>query len=189
MQNAAMTERQRTGRAVQLARKAIGWSQLELAAKVGVNKETVVRLEAGANVRYQTVVAVFTAMTEADSAAVTSALNEAFPSGSPQLPGVGRLLLESRGGQSQYRADKHDAYTPSDPPVPPPLTFRKTERTMLDESERTILLGYCLGVMADHPHAFQRLKRAIKEATDRLNDTLEQEAQSQAREAKVVGKP
>jgi transcriptional regulator with XRE-family HTH domain len=188
MQNAAMTERQRTGRAVQLSRKAIGWSQLELAGKVGVNKETVVRLEAGANVRYQTVVAVFTAMTEANSAAVTSALNEAFPSGSPHLPGVGRLLLESRGGQSQYRADKHDAYTPAAPPVPLPLTLKKSERTMLDESERTILLGYCLGVMADFPHAFARLKRAIKDATDQLHETLEEEARTQAREAKIVGK-
>jgi transcriptional regulator with XRE-family HTH domain len=189
MQNAAMTERQRTGRAVQLARKAIGWSQLELAGKVGVNKETVVRLEAGANVRYQTVVAVFAAMTDADNSAVTSALNEAFPSGSPQLPGVGRLLLESRGGQpQQHRADKDDAYTPRTPPVPMPLTLKKSERTMLDESERTILLGYCLGVMADFPHAFARLKRAIKDATDQLHDTLEEEARTQAREAKMVGK-
>jgi transcriptional regulator with XRE-family HTH domain len=188
MQNATMTERQRTGRAVQLARKAIGWSQLELAAKVGVNKETVVRLEAGANVRYQTVVAVFAALTEADSCAVTAAISEAFPSGSPQLPGVGRLLLESRSGQLQHRAEQHDVYTPASSPVTPTPAPQKSERPMLDDSQRTILLGYCLGVMADHPHAFARLHRAIKVATDQLHDTLEDEARSQAREAKVVGK-
>jgi transcriptional regulator with XRE-family HTH domain len=86
----------------------------------------------------------------------------------------------------QHRTDEHDAYTPF--PVPASPAAVKTERAMLDESQRTIILGYCLGVMADYPHDFARLKRAIKEATDRLHDTLEDEATHQAREAKTVGK-
>jgi transcriptional regulator with XRE-family HTH domain len=87
----------------------------------------------------------------------------------------------------QHRTDEHDAYSPS-PSSASPTTSKKSERTMLDETERTILLGYCLGVLADYPHAFARLKRAIKEATDQLHDTLEDEATHQAREAKQVGK-
>jgi hypothetical protein len=147
------------------------WSLKRLAEEACVSMDTVVRAEADRNLRVENL------------SKISAAL----------LRKTGRNLFAEMGDDQPTprdpRAAKHDVYTPSAPPVSPPLTLRKSERTMLDESERTILLGYCLGVMADHPHAFQRLKRAIKEATDRLNDTLELEAQSQAREAKVVGKP
>lgn len=93
MQNAGMTERQRTGRAVQLARKIVGWSQLELAGRAGVNKETIVRLEKGENTRYQTVVTVFDLLNAEDASAVREALAEAFPHSTPQI--LNRLGVSS----------------------------------------------------------------------------------------------
>jgi transcriptional regulator with XRE-family HTH domain len=85
----------------------------------------------------------------------------------------------------QQQADKHDAYSPAH--ITPQPAQKTTERAMLDKDQEDILMGYCKGVISDHPHAFARLKRAVKEATDQLQSALERE-ESQAREAKVVGK-
>jgi transcriptional regulator with XRE-family HTH domain len=86
------------------------------------------------------------------------------------------------------RADQHDDYTPRPPGTSTPAPG-KSERTMLDDEERTILMGMLLGVIKHHPHAFTRLYAAIKDATDHLHEELRDEAQAtQAREAKVVGK-
>jgi transcriptional regulator with XRE-family HTH domain len=89
---------------------------------------------------------------------------------------------------STPKADQHDDYTPTPPGTSTPAP-RKSERTMLDEEERTILMGMLLGVIKHHPHAFTRLQTAIKDATDDLLNELRAEAQAtQAKEAKVVGK-
>lgn len=145
------------------------WSLKRLAKEASVSMDTIVRAEADRDLRVENL------------AKISAALSRK----------TGRNLFAEMGDEPptprEPRTDKHDAYTPF--PVPASATtVKESERAMLDESERTIILGYCLGVIADHPHAVARLRRAIKEATDQLHDTLEEEARTQAREAKVVGK-
>jgi hypothetical protein len=144
------------------------WSLQRLAAEACVSIDTVVRAESDRNLRVENL------------SKISAAL----------LRKTGRNLFSEMGEQptpQEPQAEQHDVYTPF--PIPAsPAAIKKSERAMLDENERTILLGYCLGVLADYPHAFARLKRAIKEATDQLHDTLEEEATHQAREAKQVGK-
>jgi hypothetical protein len=146
------------------------WSLKRLAEEACVSMDTVVRAEADRNLRVENLSKISAALLRKTGRNLFAEMSDDQPT--PRDP----------------RAAKHDVYTPAVPPVPLPLTLRKSERTMLDESERTIILGYCLGVMADFPHAFARLKRAIKDATDQLHETLEEEARTQAREAKIVGK-
>jgi transcriptional regulator with XRE-family HTH domain len=104
------------------------------------------------------------------------------------------LFITAPSVTPQLRAVEHDDNTPS---LGTSIHGRAgTERAMSDEDQKDILLqyqkdiilGYCRGVISDHPHAFAVLKRAVKDATDRLQETLDEEASSKAREAKAVGK-
>jgi transcriptional regulator with XRE-family HTH domain len=143
------------------------WSLKRLASEAGVSMDTIQRAEADRNLRVENL------------SKISAALSRK----------TGRNLFAEMADQPPvFRADQHDEYTPT-PPGPSTPAPEKSERTMLDEEERTILMGMMLGVIKHHPHAFTRLYAAIKDATDHLHEELRDEAQAtQAREAKVVGK-
>jgi hypothetical protein len=142
------------------------WSLKRLAEEACVSMDTIVRAEADRNLRVENL------------AKISAAL----------LRKTGRNLFAEIGDQPpEPRADQYDEYTPHSPGTSTPAP-KKSERTMLDEEERTILMGMLLGVIKHYPHAFTRLHSAIKDATDQLHDQLRAEAETQATEAKVRGK-